>query len=90
MASETASRFFRVKLYRGFIGLPKRYREWARTLGLQKRGQTNYVPVIPETMGAILKLKELLRVDLVDEKPASTKTSYPKGYQIIDDYLHKH
>lgn len=88
-ATEASKKFFKVKLYRGFIGLPEKYREWARTLGLRKRGQTNYVPVMPETMGAIIKLKELLKVDLVDEKPDYINPVYPKGYEVIDNYLEK-
>lgn len=87
--TEASKKFFKVKLYRGFIGLPDKYREWAHTLGLKKRGQTSYVPVMPKTMGAIIKLKELLKVDLVDEKPASINPVYPKGYEVVDNYLGK-
>ncbi len=88
-ADPTTKKFFKVKLCRGFIGLPKVYKEWAKTLGLRKRGQTNYVPVMPETMGAIIKLKELLKVDLADDKPEHINPVYPEGYRVIDDYLNK-
>lgn len=86
-SASTTGKFFKIKLYRGFIGLPDKYKEWARTLGLRKKGQTNHVPVMPQTMGAIIKLKELLKVEIVGEKPASNKISYPKGYEVIDDYI---
>lgn len=88
-ASETTGKYFKVKLYRGFIGLPEVYRKWASTLGLRKRGQTAYVPIMPVTMGAIIRLKELLKVDIVEEKPASINPVYPKGYKVVDDYLSK-
>jgi large subunit ribosomal protein L30 len=86
-ASPASGKFFKVKLFRGFIGLPDKYKEWARTLGLRKRGQTNYVPVMPVTMGAIIKMKELLKVDLVDERPEHNNPVYPKGYQVVDSYI---
>lgn len=82
-----SARFFKLKLYRGLIGLPPVYREWAKSLGLRKRGQTSYVPVLPETMGSIIKLKELLRVDLANEAPKQIKPVYPKGYSVVGSYL---
>jgi ribosomal protein L30 len=81
------TKFFKVKLFRGFIGLPEKHREWAKNLGLRKRGETVYVPVRAETVGSILKLKELLKVDLVDEIPKAINPTYPKGYQIVSSYL---
>ena len=86
-SKEAGQKYFKLKLYRGFIGLPEKYKEWAKTLGLMRKGQINYVPVMPETMGAIIKLKELLKVDLVDSKPESTTIAYPKGYEVVGDYL---
>lgn len=86
---ETKSQFFKVKLCRGFIGLPQEVRERATTLGLTRKGQIRYVPVIPETMGAILKLKELIKLELVDEIKDDKKKTYPKGYQVINSYLEK-
>lgn len=82
-----STKFFKLKLFRGFIGLPGKYREWAKNLGLRKRGETVYVPVRAETIGSILKLKELLKVNLVDEIPKAINPEYPKGYQIIGSYL---
>lgn len=84
-----SSKFFKVKLYRGLIGLPDDYKEWAKNLGLRKRGQTAYVPVRAETMGSILKLKELLKVELADEIPKNINPVYPKGYEVVGSYLNK-
>lgn len=86
-SASASARFFKIKLCRGFIGLPERYREWAKTLGLRKRGQTSYVPVQPETMGAIIKMKELLKVDLVSERPVHANPVYPKGYEVVHSYI---
>ena len=86
---DASKKFFKVKLCRGFIGLPDVYRKRAATLELKKRGQTSYVPVRPETMGAIIKMKELLKVELVDEKPEHANPVYPKGYQVVDNYMQK-
>lgn len=88
-SADASKKFFKIKLCRGFIGLPEVYRKRAATLQLKKRGQTSYVPVMPETMGAIIALKELLKVDLVDEKPENINPVYPKGYQVVDDYMQK-
>ena len=54
---------------------------------MRKRGQTSYVPVQPETMGAIIKMKELLKVDLADGKPVHANPVYPKGYEVVHSYI---
>lgn len=82
-----ADGFLKIKLYRGFIGLPKKLRDNAKCLGLYKRFQTTYVPIIPETVGNLLKIKELVKVEYVKEKPVETKPMYPPGYQVVGNYL---
>ena len=76
--------FLKVYLYRGFIGLPKSIREHAKCLGLTKRFRTVYIPAVPIAVGNLLKIKELGKVELVNEKPIPRIGSslYPKGYQV--------
>lgn len=83
--------FLKVYLYRGFIGLPKSIKDNAKCLGLTKRYQTVYVPPHPSCIGNILKIKELVKVELVDKKPAPrVGPMYPKGYAVQGNYLHPH
>ena len=59
--------FFRITLQRSAIGLPERTRGVLKALGLHKRTQTVFHPVHPQFAGMIMKVKELVRVEEVDQ-----------------------
>lgn len=57
---------------RSGIGLPKRRNDTLVALGLRKRFRTVYKPVNPQIAGLLLRVKELVKVDLVrDEEVVS-------------------
>jgi len=65
--------FYKVTLKRSLIGLPKATKLQAKALGLNHGlGKTVFKPVSAGNAGNILKLKELVSVELVD-KPKSKK-----------------
>jgi len=60
--------YWKVTLIRSGIGLPKRRNDTLIALGLRKRFRTVYKPVNPEVAGLLLRVKELIRLELVNEK----------------------
>jgi large subunit ribosomal protein L30 len=60
--------FWKVTLMRSGIGLPKRRNDTLTALGLRKRFRTVYKPVNPQIAGLLLRVKELVKVDLVSEE----------------------
>ncbi len=58
--------FFRITLHRSAIGLPKRTRAVLEALGLRRRSQTVFQRVSPDSVGMIMKVKELVRVEEVE------------------------
>jgi ribosomal protein L30 len=59
--------YFRITLHRSAIGLPKRTRGVLAALGLHRRGQLVFHPVSAQFAGMIMKVKELVRVEEVDQ-----------------------
>ncbi|CDO55125.1 hypothetical protein DV451_003650 [Geotrichum candidum] len=59
--------YYRIHLYRSFIGLPETIRQTCRALGLRKRGAVIYREVNPQMVGQILKIKEIVKVNLVKD-----------------------
>lgn len=57
--------FFKITLHRSAIGLPRRTRAVLEALGLRKRSQTVFQRVSPDSVGMLMKVKELVRVDEV-------------------------
>jgi large subunit ribosomal protein L30 len=60
--------FFRITLLRSGIGLPMKTRGVLTALGLRKRMATVFQPVTPDVAGMIMKVKELVDVEEVEEK----------------------
>lgn len=56
--------FYKITLVRSLIGTPQATRTIVKTLGLGKRGSTVYRRVTPAIAGSILKVKELVKVEL--------------------------
>ncbi|KAI3341500.1 hypothetical protein F4824DRAFT_449081 [Ustulina deusta] len=59
--------YFRITLHRSAIGLPQRTRGVLAALGLRKRSQTVFHRVTPDSAGMIMKVKELVAVQEVDQ-----------------------
>lgn len=79
------NKYYQITLMRGMIGLPQSTRKIVRTLGLTKRHQIVWQPITSSVAGMILKLKELVRVELVAEIPP--KKTVPIGYVKIGNAL---
>jgi len=71
---------------RSAIGLPKRRGDTLVALGLRKRFRTVYKPINPQVAGLILRVKELVRLELVDtvetQAEIKAKRRPEKGYVI--------
>ncbi|EEP80300.1 hypothetical protein UREG_05142 [Uncinocarpus reesii 1704] len=59
--------FFRITLIRSAIGLPRRTTGVLKALGLKKRMATVFHPVSQDVAGQIMKVKELVAVQEVDQ-----------------------
>lgn len=59
--------FFRITLHRSAIGLPKRTRGVLAALGLRRRSQVVFHPVSAQFAGMVMKVKELVRVEEVEQ-----------------------
>lgn len=58
--------FYRITLKRSTIGLPQQFKTTVQRLGLRKTGSVIYQKVSPYSAGQILKIKELVDVEIVD------------------------
>lgn len=78
--------YYRITATRSTIGLPERIRKTFTALGLTKRGKIVYQPVTEGIAGQVAKVKELVKVELVDEKLSIAEErklrSPPPGYTI--------
>ncbi|KAJ5216241.1 uncharacterized protein N7498_002648 [Penicillium cinerascens] len=59
--------YFRITLLRSAIGLPRRSTDVLKALGLKKRMATVFHPVSPSVAGQIMRVKELVSVQEVDQ-----------------------
>ncbi|KAI8380435.1 hypothetical protein EDC96DRAFT_550722 [Choanephora cucurbitarum] len=85
-STKTAADYYKITLKRSTIGLPKDVRAASKTLGLFRLHQTSYKPVSASAAGLILKLKELVQVQVVDHIPTKEElnASKPaKGYSVV-------
>lgn len=82
-----AEKYYKVTLARSTIGLPKDYRAAAKTLGLHRLNQSTYHPVSPTTAGLILKLKEIVKVENVEQIPTRERTKAERGYKVVGNML---
>ncbi|KAJ1848053.1 hypothetical protein IWW55_000381 [Coemansia sp. RSA 2706] len=80
-ADSTTDKLWKITLKRSPIGLHPRTRENARVLGLTRCGHVVYRQASKEMAGKILKVKELVKVELVDQIEPAKKTA--DGYKII-------
>ncbi|KAJ2548975.1 39S ribosomal protein L33, mitochondrial [Coemansia sp. RSA 1933] len=75
-------KFWKITLKRSPIGLHPRTRENARALGLERRGHIVYRQISSEIAGMVLKLKEIVQLELVD-KVEPTKTKAADGFEVV-------
>ncbi|VVT45192.1 uncharacterized protein SAPINGB_P000668 [Magnusiomyces paraingens] len=79
--------YYRIHLYRSFIGLSKTTAETCRALGLSKRGRVVYKKVSPQIAGQVVKIKDLVKVDLVPSLEYQTAEFAARksasGYSVI-------
>lgn len=79
--------YYRIHLYRSFIGLPRTIGKTCEALGLSKTGKVVYKKVSPQSAGQIVKIKELVKVDLVEsletEKIEILSRKSDPGYKVI-------
>ncbi|CAB4252969.1 similar to Saccharomyces cerevisiae YMR286W MRPL33 Mitochondrial ribosomal protein of the large subunit [Maudiozyma barnettii] len=59
--------FYKATLVRSLIGMPKVTREIVKTLGFGKRGSVIYREVTPAITGSLLKVKELVKVEVTEQ-----------------------
>jgi large subunit ribosomal protein L30 len=59
--------YWKVTLIRSGIGLSKRRNDTLVALGLRKRFRTVYKQINPQIAGLLLRVKELIKLELVDE-----------------------
>lgn len=78
-----------VKLYRSVIGLSQKYRRVAESLGLKRTHQTVFLKVTPYTVGQIVKIKELVKVKLIEkgQVPPLGYLKSPPGFRIVGNML---
>jgi len=78
--------FWRITLKRSGIGLPSKKLETLEALGLKKRFQTTYKPVNPQIAGQLLRVKELVQLELVEEPETKEEMRHkrqpPRGYVV--------
>lgn len=79
--------WYRIRATRSTIGMPKSIRETYESLGLNRRGSIVYQKVSPGAAGQILKIKELVNVQLVDkvltpEEERALRRTRP-GYSVV-------
>ncbi|KAI7848147.1 hypothetical protein BDC45DRAFT_575120 [Circinella umbellata] len=90
-SASTAAKYYKVTLTRSTIGLSQDYRAAAKTLGLFRLNQSTYQPVNASTAGLILKLKEIVRVQNVDQIPEkSAANKMERGYKVVGRMLISH
>jgi ribosomal protein L30/L7E len=88
VAQQNAGKWFRVTLKKSLIGLDWRLKRCAEALGLRRVGQHVYKPVDANQLGNIVKLKELVRVEIKKGLPVRDNRSHPCGFEVIGNLLY--
>lgn len=82
----TKNMFYKITQLRSTIGLPPVVRKNMKALGLKKRFQVKYQTVSPSAAHRLIKVKELVKVELVDEaktpEQLSQERKFPKGFEV--------
>ncbi|KAJ1646362.1 hypothetical protein LPJ64_002161 [Coemansia asiatica] len=81
-APNEQGKFWKLTLKRSTIGLPPKTRSNALALGLKRRGHVVYRPICNEIAGIVLKLKEVVGIELVD-RVEPLKVRAADGFDVI-------
>ncbi|KAJ1909378.1 hypothetical protein IWQ60_011206 [Tieghemiomyces parasiticus] len=84
-AMRGSPKLLRVHLYRSLIGLHKRTRLMAESLGLKKIGSIKVLPALPHIVGNLVQLKEIIRLEIVQDKEIP-KIRPAQGYTIAKKF----
>ncbi|KAJ2158694.1 hypothetical protein GGF46_003590 [Coemansia sp. RSA 552] len=75
-------KLWKITLKRSPIGLHPRTRENARVLGLTRCGHTSYRPVTNKIAGMVVKIKEIIKLELVDQvEPLRSRAA--DGFEVV-------
>ncbi|OMJ22089.1 hypothetical protein AYI70_g3090 [Smittium culicis] len=80
-----SDKLYKIKLIRSLIGTKPIVRKNALAIGLKRTGNTVFHPVTNEMAGIILRIKELVSIQLVDSKTL-TRTKQPLGYHVVSRF----
>jgi large subunit ribosomal protein L30 len=85
--SATKQMFYKITQTRSTIGVTPIVRKNIQALGLKKRHHIVYQSISPSTAHRIAAVKELVTVELVDERKSvqqlSTERKYKPGFELI-------
>ncbi|KAG2733374.1 hypothetical protein G9P44_004364 [Scheffersomyces stipitis] len=79
--SATKQLFYKITQTRSTIGMPPITRKNIEALGLKKRNQIVYQPVSPSTAHRLARVKELVKVELVNENKTVQQLSAERKFQ---------
>jgi large subunit ribosomal protein L30 len=78
--------WWKVTLMRSGIGLSKRRNDTLVALGLRKRFRVVYKPINPQIAGLLLRVKELVKLEIVEETESKedmkARRKADKGYVV--------
>ncbi|PVU96179.1 hypothetical protein BB561_001349 [Smittium simulii] len=81
----TIQKYYKVKLIRSLIGLRPQTVKVAKAISLTSLGKTIFLRVNQENAGKILKLKELIKLEVTDnDTPDNFKPQ--RGYSVIKKF----
>lgn len=89
VAQQNAGKWFKITLKRSLIGMPWQRRLNARALGLSRVGQQAYKKIDGVVIGNIVKIKELVKVEIKKGLPLPNNRSHPSGFEVIGSMLNK-
>lgn len=79
--------YYKITQIRSIIGMPPLVKKNLRALGLTRRFQTVYQQVSPSAANRLVKCKELVTVQLVNEKKLpqemNEERKFPKGFKLV-------
>lgn len=85
--SSTKQLYYKITQMRSTIGMPPIVRKNIQALGLKKRFQTVYQRVSPSTAHRLMRVKELVAIDLVNEPKSvdemAQERKFKPGFEII-------
>ncbi|EMG46148.1 hypothetical protein G210_3617 [Candida maltosa Xu316] len=85
--------FYRVTQIRSVIGMPPKTRNTMKSLGLKRRNQVVFVKVDPSTAHQLAFVKELVKVELAEEKKSryevNQERKFQPGFELIKNGLNE-